>query len=55
MIFNKISVLGAGSMGAQIAAEIANAGISCVLFDLKTNLVIKSLDKLKKAQPPQKR
>ena len=52
MIFNKISVLGAGSMGAQIAAEIANAGISCVLFDLKTNLVIKSLDKLKKAQPP---
>src|SRR5438874_4500508 len=30
----KIAVLGAGTMGARIAAHIANAGFPCVLLDM---------------------
>jgi len=31
---NKVAVLGAGTMGARIAAHFANAGIPCVLLDI---------------------
>lgn len=31
---NKVAVLGAGTMGARIAAHLANAGIQCVLLDM---------------------
>jgi 3-hydroxyacyl-CoA dehydrogenase len=31
---NKVAVLGAGTMGARIAAQIANAGIPCFLLDI---------------------
>src|SRR5258707_9287789 len=31
---NKVAVLGAGTMGARIAAHFANAGVSCVLLDI---------------------
>jgi 3-hydroxyacyl-CoA dehydrogenase len=31
---NKVAVLGAGTMGARIAAHFANAGISCILLDM---------------------
>ncbi len=34
--FGQIAVLGAGVMGAQIAAHFANAGMKVLLFDLKT-------------------
>jgi len=30
----KVAVLGAGTMGARIAAHVANAGYSCVLLDI---------------------
>ena len=30
----KVAVLGAGTMGARIAAHIANAGIPCYLLDI---------------------
>ena len=30
----KIAVLGAGTMGARIAAHVANAGFPCVLLDI---------------------
>ncbi|MGB7621378.1 MAG: 3-hydroxyacyl-CoA dehydrogenase NAD-binding domain-containing protein [Terriglobia bacterium] len=30
----KVAVLGAGTMGAQIAAHLANAGVECVLLDM---------------------
>ena len=30
----KVAVLGAGVMGAQIAAHLVNAGVDTVLFDL---------------------
>lgn len=33
---DKVAVLGAGVMGSQIAAHFANAGVSTILFDLKS-------------------
>ena len=53
----KAAVLGAGVMGAQIAAHLANAGVPVVLFDMparegdKNGVVKKALDGLKKLQP----
>lgn len=31
---NKVAVLGAGTMGARIAAHFANAGVPSYLFDI---------------------
>ena len=53
----KAAVLGAGVMGAQIAAHLANANVPVVLFDLpakegdKNGIVRKALDGLKRMQP----
>ena len=53
----KAAVLGAGVMGAQIAAHLANANVPVVLFDLpakegdKNGIVKKAVDGLKKLQP----
>lgn len=53
----KVAVLGAGVMGAQIAAHFANAGIATLLFDLaapkgpKNGIVNKALASLKKLKP----
>ena len=33
-VIKKVAILGAGVMGAQIAAHFANAGIPSLLFDL---------------------
>ena len=57
LIVRKAAVLGAGVMGAQIAAHLANADVPVVLFDLpakegpKNGIVNKALDGLKKLQP----
>ena len=57
LIVKKAAVLGAGVMGAQIAAHLANANVPVVLFDLpakegdKNGIVKKALDGLKKLQP----
>ncbi|MBL8425871.1 MAG: 3-hydroxyacyl-CoA dehydrogenase/enoyl-CoA hydratase family protein [Dechloromonas sp.] len=57
LIVKKAAVLGAGVMGAQIAAHLANAGVPVVLFDLpakegdKNGVVKKALDGLKKLDP----
>ena len=57
LVVNKAAVLGAGVMGAQIAAHLANANVPVVLFDLpakegdKNGIVRKSLDGLKRMQP----
>jgi len=53
----KAAILGAGVMGAQIAAHFANAGIPVVLFDLpsdgkdKNAIINKSIKMLGKAKP----
>lgn len=57
LIVRKAAVLGAGVMGAQIAAHLANAGVPVVLFDLpagegdKNAIVNKALAGLKKLEP----
>ncbi len=53
----KAAILGAGVMGAQIAAHFANAGIPVILFDLpsdgkdKNAIINKSIKMLGKAKP----
>jgi 3-hydroxyacyl-CoA dehydrogenase len=55
--FKKVAVLGAGIMGAQIAAHLANAGVPVILFDLpaeaadKNAVVGKALANLGKLSP----
>lgn len=57
LIVKKAAVLGAGVMGAQIAAHLANANVPVVLFDLpareghKNGIVTKALDGLRKLEP----
>ena len=34
LLVRRVAVLGAGVMGAQIAAHLVNAGVDTVLFDL---------------------
>lgn len=53
----KVAVLGAGVMGAQIAAHLVNVKVPVVLFDLpakegpKNGVVTKAVDNLKKLKP----
>lgn len=53
----KVAVLGAGVMGAQIAAHLVNLKVPVVLFDLpakegpKNGIVIKAIEGLKKLKP----
>src|SRR5580765_424844 len=58
----KVAVLGAGVMGAQIAAHLVNAGVDTVLFDLpakdgndsdqsRNGIVLKAIENLKKLSP----
>ncbi|PKO83183.1 MAG: 3-hydroxyacyl-CoA dehydrogenase [Betaproteobacteria bacterium HGW-Betaproteobacteria-11] len=57
LIVKRAAVLGAGVMGAQIAAHLANAGVPVLLFDLpakegdKNGVVNKALDGLRKLEP----
>jgi 3-hydroxyacyl-CoA dehydrogenase len=61
---DKVVVLGAGTMGARIAAHFANAGVSCVLLDIvppslppdagsgaRNKIVAGGLDAAKKSRP----
>jgi 3-hydroxyacyl-CoA dehydrogenase len=53
----KVAVLGAGVMGAQIAAHLVNCKVPVVLFDLpakdgpKSSIAIRAIDNLKKLKP----
>ena len=53
----KVAVLGAGVMGAQIAAHLVNVGVPVILFDLpakegsKNGIVSKAIEGLKKLSP----
>jgi 3-hydroxyacyl-CoA dehydrogenase len=49
--FEKVAVLGAGVMGAQIAGHFANAGIPALLFDISQELAQKGTDGLTKLKP----
>jgi 3-hydroxyacyl-CoA dehydrogenase len=56
----KAAVLGAGTMGARIAAHFANAGVSCLLLDIvpkdaapadRNKIVLAGLEAAKKSRP----
>ena len=47
----KVAVLGAGTMGAQIAGHLANAGISSCLFDISQELADKGVGILSTLKP----
>jgi 3-hydroxyacyl-CoA dehydrogenase len=57
LIIRKVAVLGAGVMGAQIAAHLINAKVPVLLFDLpakegpKNAIAIKAIEQLKKLSP----
>ena len=57
IIVRKAAVLGAGVMGAQIAAHLVNANVETILFELPTEQgdpnasVIKAVEALKKHEP----
>ena len=57
LIIRKVAVLGAGVMGAQIAAHCANAGVPVILFDLPARegdpdgIAKKAIDGLRKLDP----
>ncbi|MGH9643677.1 MAG: 3-hydroxyacyl-CoA dehydrogenase family protein, partial [Terriglobales bacterium] len=57
---NKVAVLGAGTMGARIAAHFANAGVSSFLFDIippdadgpaRNKIAAAGLEAAKKSKP----
>ncbi|PLZ01656.1 3-hydroxyacyl-CoA dehydrogenase [Burkholderia sp. WAC0059] len=56
-IIRRVAVLGAGVMGAQIAAHLVNARVPVLLFDLpakegpKNGIVLKAIEHLKKLSP----
>ena len=56
-VIRKAAVLGAGTMGARIAAHLANAGLPVVLLDIpakegaRSAIALQALDALKKSKP----
>jgi 3-hydroxyacyl-CoA dehydrogenase len=56
-VVRRVAVLGAGVMGAQIAAHLVNVKVPVVLFDLaakqgpKNGVVLKAIDGLKRLKP----
>src|SRR5262245_47649171 len=51
-MIRKVAVLGAGTMGAQIAGHVANAGLPVLLLDISTGQVQTALKTLEKSAPP---
>ena len=51
MIMRSVAVLGAGTMGAQIAAHVANAGVPVVLLDLTADIARDGLKRARALKP----
>ncbi len=51
MIFKRIAVIGAGTMGSGIAGQIANAGQKVLLLDLTKEATEYALKRLQKSEP----
>jgi 3-hydroxyacyl-CoA dehydrogenase len=51
MTIRHAAVLGAGTMGARIAAHFANAGVPTLLLDLTPELAAKGIDAARKVSP----
>jgi 3-hydroxyacyl-CoA dehydrogenase len=50
-VIRSVAVLGAGVMGAQIAAHFANAGVPSLLLDLTPEAAAQGLDRARKLKP----
>jgi 3-hydroxyacyl-CoA dehydrogenase len=50
-VIRSVAVLGAGTMGAQIAAHVANAGIPVVLLDLTADVAAQGLKRVSALKP----
>jgi 3-hydroxyacyl-CoA dehydrogenase len=51
MVIRSIAVLGAGTMGAQIAAHFANAGVPALLLDVTTDAAKQGLERARRLKP----
>src|SRR2546425_13045762 len=51
MIMRSVAVLGAGTMGAQIAAHFANAGVPVALLDLTADVARDGLKRARVLKP----
>ncbi|MDC1129148.1 3-hydroxyacyl-CoA dehydrogenase NAD-binding domain-containing protein [Candidatus Pelagibacter sp.] len=52
MEIKKVVVIGSGTMGSGIAAQLCNANISVTLLDLKTEISEQARDRIHKSKPP---
>ncbi len=52
MNIKKVVVIGSGTMGSGIAAQLCNAGISVTILDLKTEISEKAKKKIYESRPP---
>ena len=50
-MIHSVAVLGAGTMGAQIAAHFANAGVPALLLDLTTDVAKQGLERARQLKP----
>jgi 3-hydroxyacyl-CoA dehydrogenase len=48
---NSVTILGAGTMGAQIALHCANAGVPALLLDMTADLAKQGLERARKLKP----
>ena len=52
MDIKKVVVIGSGTMGSGIAAQVANAGIPVYLLDISTEISTNAFERIKKSRPP---
>ena len=52
MEIKKVVVIGSGTMGSGIAAQLCNADIPVTLLDLKTEISEKAKNRIFKSKPP---
>ena len=52
MKISKVVVIGSGTMGSGIAAQVANAGLQVHLLDLTAEIATKACERIKKSRPP---
>ena len=52
MKISKVVVIGSGTMGSGIAAQVANAGLQVHLLDLTIEIATQACERIKKSRPP---
>ena len=52
MDIKKVVVIGSGTMGSGIAAQVANAGIPVYLLDISSEISQNACDRIKRSRPP---